>query len=1176
MKKIHHINTTKNFDERIQMINPELISKTRRKGNKTPETYNNMRKNSNQRIQNFEISFDHSRNFRKMFRNKEECQNYMLYKKILISKTKYNKIISILTDIDKKLKDNKDLIDKLNLNLKKLKKNKKQKQSDIVNLLSNKESLEEIYKGKMYSLLNKSSQVLGMQFINGQKSINPYENISSKNEDIKDINKESSEYNPCSSIALFKENNFEVNIEEIKMSDKKKYEEQLISFVEEILQKKDIELRNKLKEKIHLAYQVFFTEIESPSIIDSNIILSNFFTRISLFISNQSLGNYSESFIDSFLKHILKINCINVKIAEIIKFLNKIYKDNKTELKDRINNLLKKNENLKNKKKSYETKKNELKEFLDENLESFQVNDDENNYTSFMSDICNFSQKRNRSSLRQKEEINNPKKDSCVSTRVTYDKINNYNKNKYPEFDTRKPYINSISNENAPLTMKTSNDYYKLNENDKKEVFNQTQNKGLCFKISHIKYRSVNANDFTSFHNQKKLDKSEIKDNRNKKIESNRIRDKRINKNKIFNVSNYQINNSWNNNFNTNTYNKDYIDVNISNLENSDLNKNGHNHNYNDKYFSNFNNYILDINDINKKDKQQYLDYLQIHNNRNDNAINVNNLLINNNISIENNNIINNSYNDELGAKEHDNNNKVNPKIQKYNTNIFYNNKRLNNFKLNNDKNKSLNGEKIVKRKRNEINKTPLKEDINRKEILKKMNLKHNNILNKTEIKSNDGNKDKNKIIVINSKLKEILNGNKKTNYNFHDILNKNQVQNMKTDYNNNNNILLSKDNGNNTMTRVSKISKRLSNINSPPQSQKYNKQKQFIFPKENKGNEILENTQKNKIFNNTIFKISKSPIVNKKHDSKFIKNSDNKNIGKFHKILSPKNPTIKTKNYFSDHSRNNISNNNNNNYNYNMYINVSKIENPSSTKRDNSNISKNSNNNSNSNSNNLYSKRYNNRLKELTQGTSESFCYFKTSNKNNVKFDPLDNCCTTTPEISGYIEGHILLDINLHNFKIIYSKVTNDKKESNSNLNESSEEESTKNKVKNFINVDLTEVKDIQLSEQMKIILKIYSSFVKYSSNQKNVNINKFISLREISDIPMNQNDKIKSVFCNFFMFTLLLDKKSIPKIDFIFINYEEFNLWHNCFDYVIKTNELSKKELSHRFYNRIGSPIK
>ena len=1172
MKKIHHISTSKNFEERIQMINPELVSKNRRKGNKTPETYNNIRKDSNHRIQNFEISFDHSRNFRKMFRNKEECQNYMLYKKYLLSKTKYSKIISILSDIDKKLKDNKDFIDKLNLNLKKLKKNKKQKQSDIVNLLSNKESLEEIYKGKMYSLLNKSPQVIGMQFINGQKSINPYENISNKNEDIKDINKESSEYNPCSSIALFKENNFEVNIEEIKISDKKKYEEQLINFVEEILQKKDIELRNKLKEKIQLTYQIFFTEIESPSLIDSNIILSNFFTRISLFISNQSLGNYSESFIDSFLKHILKINCINVKISEIIKFLNKTYKDNKTELKDRINNLLKRNENLKNKKVSYETKKNELKEFIDENQENFQINDDENHYTSFMSDICNFGHKRNRSSLRQKEEINNQKKDSCVSTRITYDKANNFNKNKYSDFDSGKPCKNTISNENVAMTMKNPNDYYKLNENDKKEEINKTQNKGLCFKISHIKYRSVNANELMTFRNQKKLDKTDIKDSKNNQIESNRIRDRRTNKNKIFNLNSYQINNSWNNNFNTNIDNKDYIDVNVSNLENTDINKNNHNHNHNcnEKYFSNFNNYILGINDLNKKDKQQYLDYLQIPNNRNENAINVNNLLINNNISIENNNIINNSsYNNEIGTNENDKNNKTNPKIQKHNTNTFYNKKRLDNYKLINDKNKSLNAEKIVRRKRNEINKTPLKKDINRKEILKKMNLKHNNILNKTEIKPNDGHKDKNKIIVINSKLKENINGIKKTNYNFHDILNKNQVQNMKTEYNNNNNMLLAKDNGNNTMTRVNQIQKRMSNIYSPPQSQKYNKQKQFIFPKENKGNEILENTQTNKIINNNIFKISKSPIINKKHDSKFIKNSDNKNIPKFHQILSPKNPTIRTKNYFTDNNRNNNSNSNNNNYNYNMYINVSKIENTSNSKKDNSNNNRN-------NNNNLYSKRYNNRLKELTQGTNESFCYFKTSNKINVIFDPLDNCCTTTPEISGYIEGHILLDINLHNFKIIYTKVTNDKKESSNNLNESSEEESTRNKVKSFINVELNEVKDIQLSEQMKKILKIYSSFVKYSSNQKNMNINKFISLREISDIPMDQNDKIKSVFCNFFMFTLILDKKSIPKIDFIFINYEEFNLWHNCFDYIIKTNEISKKELSHRFYNRIGSPIK
>ena len=51
---------------------------------------------------------------------------------------------------------------------------------------------------------------------------------------------------------LFEDNNFDVSIEEIRLSDKKKYEEQIIIFAEEILQKKNKELRNRLREKMNL------------------------------------------------------------------------------------------------------------------------------------------------------------------------------------------------------------------------------------------------------------------------------------------------------------------------------------------------------------------------------------------------------------------------------------------------------------------------------------------------------------------------------------------------------------------------------------------------------------------------------------------------------------------------------------------------------------------------------------------------------------------------------------------------------------------------------------------------------------------------------------------------------------------------------------------------------------
>ena len=118
-------------------------------------------------------------------------------------------------------------------------------------------------------------------------------------------------------------------------------------------------MRSILKEKIKLAYQIFSSESTSTSIIEPMIVISNFFLRISLFISNQSLGNYSEPFISSFLRHLLKINSIGVEISKILKFLNKKYKEMKIDIKDKISDINKRNENLKNKKLSYETKKEE-------------------------------------------------------------------------------------------------------------------------------------------------------------------------------------------------------------------------------------------------------------------------------------------------------------------------------------------------------------------------------------------------------------------------------------------------------------------------------------------------------------------------------------------------------------------------------------------------------------------------------------------------------------------------------------------------------------------------------------------------------------------------------------------------------------------------------------------------
>ena len=420
MKKISAIKTSKNMNEKSRSINQEFNFDKVRKITKTPDISNNNRKEVRESIyhllQNSELSFQQPDNLRKFFRNKEEYNNYLFYEQFLTSQRKYNRMIPELLEINKKINDNNEKIEILNANLKKMKKEKNQKQKDIVDLLSNKESLEEIYKSKMSSLL-RNSQILGLQFINGKKG-GPDER-NNNNTDYLDCN-------PCSSIALFKENNYEVNTDEIKLSDKNKFEEQVIIFTSDILQKNnDDEINDKLKEKIRKAYEIFNLEVCSPTDIEPDTVINNFFTRISLFISNQSMGNYSEPFINSFLKHLLKINCAGVEISETIKFLNKTYQENKNELKEKIANLINKNENLKNKKFSYKKQMNELKVFLDENREEFtdiknMINENENShYISFISSDNNIKKKRSI------------KKDSCKTTRmITDENVNTLKRNK--------------------------------------------------------------------------------------------------------------------------------------------------------------------------------------------------------------------------------------------------------------------------------------------------------------------------------------------------------------------------------------------------------------------------------------------------------------------------------------------------------------------------------------------------------------------------------------------------------------------------------------------------------------------------------------------------------------------------------------------------------------------------
>ena len=137
--------------------------------------------------------------------------------------------------------------------------------------------------------------------------------------------------------------------------------------------------------------------------------------------------------------------------------------------------------------------------------------------------------------------------------------------------------------------------------------------------------------------------------------------------------------------------------------------------------------------------------------------------------------------------------------------------------------------------------------------------------------------------------------------------------------------------------------------------------------------------------------------------------------------------------------------------------------------------------------------------------------------------------------------------------------------------FSDSNEEENEKNK--SFICIELKDIVDVIITYEMKNIIRIFNAYNKYSNGQENVNINRFIYSREINDIPMEHNERIKAVFCNFFMFYIILGKKSISKIEFIFINFEQFNLWYNCLQYISKINNQSPTIISCKTYNSNGS---
>ena len=295
------------------------------------------------------------------------------------------KAMDDIKNINERIKNNTVKIEECKKKLAELKEEKKKRQGDIMNLLSNKESIEEIYKNQIYSLTNTNYN--NNTGVNGNNNYN--ENTASLANDINNLNNLMNDNSAIhlnsnhnltidNEISNTDEDNFKIAFKEIKESEQPKYVEQVINMFEDIFKKKDENINESISDIINNSYELFINNDNNNNTLDNDvnnneISVTNFFSKISLFIANQSLGKFSEIKINLLLRYLLKINYINTKLTRDIKFVNKKYKEQKKELNDLISSLEKKNINLQEKNNRLE---NNIKEY-DDNKLFFGKNDNE-------------------------------------------------------------------------------------------------------------------------------------------------------------------------------------------------------------------------------------------------------------------------------------------------------------------------------------------------------------------------------------------------------------------------------------------------------------------------------------------------------------------------------------------------------------------------------------------------------------------------------------------------------------------------------------------------------------------------------------------------------------------------------------------------------------------------------
>jgi len=469
--------------------------------------------------------------------------------------TTKEEIKSQMAEINSKINENLSLIENLKKSLNELKSEKNKKKLEIVNLLSNRESVDEIYKNYIEYFKSKNRSNKKNKNRAKKEIKNPFENQD--------------------------EDAFEILVDEIKHIDLIKFIEQSFNLIEEIFDKPTKQLKLDLKEIINKSFTIFNNEINISNFIDSYSVVSNFFLRISIFLSNQSFGKYSETNINLFLRCLLKINSINVKNEELISYMNGKYKTEKNKLKEDINKLLLDNENLFTN-----------KIFLEKKLkESVKSNNNNINYY-FQTEVRVDENEKNINNIISKN--NNGRKNNLMKKNLFKEKLKEVKKIYKEDLESKNEfdrfYFFTETNLSNSAKNYNYNEFMKYNEllssTEKKNINNFEIEQRYSFKISDKQNESSNSSN--KFNNFNLNDKYIISTNKNFEYTSPEVKNKQQSY-----YRNIQANN--------NNINQNISEYSLSKIISNEKKKNGENKKrLNFKYN---NNKIITYNDIKKNMK---------------------------------------------------------------------------------------------------------------------------------------------------------------------------------------------------------------------------------------------------------------------------------------------------------------------------------------------------------------------------------------------------------------------------------------------------------------------------------------------------------------------------------------------------------------------------------------------